>query len=144
MLLQFKKEGVGEEESSSSSSSSPRAARGGRPQLDQLSSSSAGATDRLIQPGDKRETETTTQGRGGGRGRWKGRGSPACVGRQSQAGGAPVQSKSQSAITGFSVFSKQRLLVILVSLYFFFHISPSIFHVCIIISLLAKKNKMEL
>jgi len=54
MLLQFKKEGVGEESSSSSSSSSsPRAARGGRPQLDQLSSSSAGATDRLIQPGDK-------------------------------------------------------------------------------------------
>ena len=32
--------------------------------------------------------------------------------QQSQAGGAPVQSKSESAITRFSVFSKQWLLVI--------------------------------
>ena len=32
--------------------------------------------------------------------------------QQRQAGGAPVQSKSESAITGFSVFSKEWLLAI--------------------------------
>jgi len=104
-----KKEGLPAWEESSSPSSSSRAA-GGLSSISSATHASAGAIDRLIQPAAaaaaatrerERETEKTTQGRGGGRGALERSRLSGVRCQAGSAGGlAPVQSKSESAITG--------------------------------------------
>ena len=138
-----KKEGLPAWEESSSPSSSSRAA-GGLSSISSATHASAGAIDRLIQPAAaaaaatrERERERDGEDNAGER-RWTGGAGKVAALRRALPGRQrrrPCTGAVQIRISDHrqTVFSKQWLLVnTLVSLYFLFQISPSIFHVCIV------------